>query len=98
MCVSISKKKKEASGCKAHSNSNSYKLWAGMGLQVLISFFICLLFLIRGYITFTEPPPPREGRRRKEGREGRSGEGGKEGLREGGTEGREGNIERSIQH
>lgn len=91
MCVSISKEK-EGSGCKAHSNSNSYKLWAGMGLQVLISFFICLLFLIRGYITFTEIP--REGGRQKEGREGRSGEGG----REGGTEGREGNIERSIQH
>lgn len=95
MCVSISKEK-EGSRCKAHSNPNSYKLWAGMGLQVLISFFICLLFLIRGYITFTEPPPPgTEGGGKKEG-VGREGE--KKGGREGGTEGREGNIERSIQH
>lgn len=92
MCVSISKEK-EASGCKAHSNSNSYKLWAGMGLQVLISFFICLLFLIRGYITFTEPPPP-QGGTEEERRKGRKEWGG----REGGTEGRERNIERSIQH
>lgn len=93
MCLYL--KKKKGQDAKAHSNSNSYKLWAGMGLQVLISFFICLLFLIRGYITFTEPPPPgREGGGKKERKEGV----GREGRREGRTEGREGNIERSIQH